>query len=392
MASPASPSSPKTPALKPRTLAAQALGWEEHETHGVVTPIHVATTFIRDPDNQYRNGFVYGRPDNQTVRQCEALLAQLEEGAEAMLLGSGMSAATAIVMALPAGAHIVAPTVMYWALRNWLMNDAAVYGYRTTFVDTADLAAVKAAIEPGQTRLVWLETPSNPLWSVSDIAAISEAAHAAGAIVAVDSTVATPVFTRPLTLGADIVMHAATKYLNGHSDVVAGALVTREANDFWAKVRRVRSMHGQILGPFEAFLLMRGMRTLHVRVEAQARAALKLAERLKAHPMVAEVLYPGLTSHPQHALAARQMQGGFSGMLSIRVKAGETAAISTAARVGLWKRATSLGGVESLVEHRASIEGAGSPCPTDLLRLSVGLEDIDDLYADLDRALRAAND
>ena len=385
------PSDPTRFSLQPRTLAAQALGWEEHETHAVVTPIHVATTFIRDPDNQYRNGFVYGRPDNQTVRQCEALLTTLEGGAEGLLLGSGMSAATAVVMALPAGAHIVAPTVMYWALRNWLMNDAATYGYRTSFVDTADLAAVKAAIEPGKTKLVWLETPSNPLWTVSDIAAISDAAHAAGAAVAVDSTVATPVFTRPLALGADIVMHAATKYLNGHSDVVAGALVAREKNDLWARIRRVRSMHGQILGPFEAFLLMRGMRTLHVRVEAQARAALKLAERLKGHPEVAEVLYPGLVSHPQHALAARQMTGGFSGMLSIRVRAGETAAVSTAARVALWKRATSLGGVESLIEHRASIEGAGSPCPTDLLRLSVGLEDADDLFDDLDRALRGAN-
>ncbi|MCZ0735089.1 aminotransferase class V-fold PLP-dependent enzyme [Phreatobacter sp. AB_2022a] len=385
------PSDPSRPSLQPRTLAAQALGWEEHETHAVVTPIHVATTFIRDPDNQYRNGFVYGRPDNQTVRQCEALLTALEGGAESLLLGSGMSAATAVVMALPAGAHIIAPTVMYWALRNWLMNDAATYGYRTSFVDTADLAAVKAAIEPGKTKLVWLETPSNPLWTVSDIAAISEAAHAAGAVVAVDSTVATPVFTRPLALGADIVMHAATKYLNGHSDVVAGALVTREKNDLWARIRRVRSMHGQILGPFEAFLLMRGMRTLHVRVEAQARAALKLAERLTGHPDVAEVLYPGLASHPQHALAARQMTGGFSGMLSIRVRAGEAAAVSAAARVALWKRATSLGGVESLIEHRASIEGAGSPCPTDLLRLSVGLEDADDLFDDLDRALRGAN-
>ncbi|CEJ10761.1 Cystathionine gamma-synthase [bacterium YEK0313] len=385
------PSDPSRPSLQPRTLAAQALGWEEHETHAVVTPIHVATTFIRDPDNQYRNGFVYGRPDNQTVRQCEALLTALEGGAESLLLGSGMSAATAVVMALPAGAHIIAPTVMYWALRNWLMNDAATYGYRTSFVDTADLAAVKAAIEPGKTKLVWLETPSNPLWTVSDIAAISDAAHAAGAAVAVDSTVATPVFTRPLALGADIVMHAATKYLNGHSDVVAGALVTREKNDLWARIRRVRSMHGQILGPFEAFLLMRGMRTLHVRVEAQARAALRLAERLKGHPDVAEVLYPGLASHPQHALAARQMTGGFSGMLSIRVRAGETAAVSAAARVALWKRATSLGGVESLIEHRASIEGAGSPCPTDLLRLSVGLEDADDLFDDLDRALRGAN-
>lgn len=377
--------------LKPQTLAAQALGWEDPQTHAVVTPIHLSTTFIRDPDNQYRNGFVYGRPHNQTTRQCEALLTALEEGHDSMLFGSGMAAATAVMLSLPAGAHIVAPTVMYWALRNWLMTDAPAYGYRTTFVDTADLASVKAAIEPGRTGLVWLETPSNPLWTVSDIAAVAELAHGAGAVCAVDSTVATPVFMRPLTLGADVVMHAATKYLNGHSDVVAGALSAREPSALWDRIKRVRAMHGAILGPFEAFLLMRGMRTLHVRAEAQAKAALALAERLKAHPLIADVLYPGLASHPQHALARRQMTGGFSGMLSIRVTGGEAAAVSTAARVGLWKRATSLGGVESLVEHRASIEGEGSPCPKDLLRLSVGLEHPDDLFDDLDRALRGAN-
>lgn len=380
------------PKRHPETEAAQALGWEESDTHAVVTPIHVATTFIRDPDNQYRTGYVYGRPDNATVRQAEALLARLEEGHEAMLFGSGMAAATTVVLALPKGAHIVAPTVMYWALRNWLALDAPAYGYETSFVDTSDLAAVRAAMRPGQTKLVWLETPSNPLWTISDIANIADMAHGAGAVVCVDSTVATPVFTRPLTLGADFVMHAATKYLNGHSDVIAGALVAREAGDLWARMRRVRSMHGAVLGPFEAFLLMRGMRTLHVRARAQATAAMALAERLAAHGMVEAVLYPGLLTHPGHALAARQMIGGFSGMMSIRVKGGERTAVSTAARLEVWKRATSLGGVESLVEHRASIEGAGSPCPADLLRLSVGLEHRDDLYDDLDRALRAAND
>lgn len=384
-------SSPARP-LKPETLAAQALGLEEPVTHAVVTPIHVATTFVRDTDNQYRNGYVYGRPDNATVRQAEQVLCTLEEGHEAMLFGSGMAAATAVVLALPAGSHIIAPTVMYWALRNWLANDATAYGFSTTFVDTSDPEAVRGAIRSGSTALVWLETPSNPLWTIADIAKISAIAHEAGAICAVDSTVATPVFCQPLNLGADIVMHAATKYLNGHSDVIAGALVTRAPSDLWTKMRRVRAMHGAVLGPFEAFLLMRGMRTLHVRARAQAAAAMSLATRLRAHPLVEEVLYPGLPDHPGHALAARQMTGGFSGMLSIRVRAGEAAAISTAARVGVWKRATSLGGVESLIEHRASIEGSGSPCPTDLLRLSVGLEHPDDLYDDLDRALRAAND
>jgi cystathionine gamma-synthase len=271
------------------------------------------------------------------------------------------------------------------------MTDNPTNGYTVSIVDTSDLSAVKAAIKPGETSLIWLETPSNPLWIVSDIAAIAEIAHGAGARVGVDSTVATPIFTRPIELGADVVMHAATKYLNGHSDVVAGALVTATEDEAWERMKRVRSMLGGILGPFEAFLLMRGMRTLPVRARAQASAALTLAERLKAHPMVADVLYPGLASHPGHALAARQMTGGFSGMLSIRLKGGEAAAISTAARVELWKRATSLGGVESLVEHRASIEGAGSPCPPDLLRLSVGLESVDDLFDDMDRALRAAN-
>ncbi len=218
----------------------------------------------------------------------------------------------------------------------------------------------------------------------------AEIAHAAGARVAVDSTCASPVLTRPLALGADIVMHAATKYLNGHSDVVAGALATRRADEFWDRIKRVRTMQGMILGPLEAYLLIRGMRTLHLRVAQACIGAMDLATRLKEHAAVARVLYPGLASHPGHAIAARQMQGGFGGMLSIRVRGGEAAAIAAAANVSLWKRATSLGGVESLIEHRASIEGAGSPCPPDLLRLSTGIEDVDDLFGDLDRALSSA--
>jgi cystathionine gamma-synthase len=380
------------PDLQPRTLAAQALGAIEPATKGVVPPVHVATTFIRDPDNQYRAGFSYGRPDNATVRQAEAVIAALEGAADAKLFGAGMAAAIAVVLALDPPAHIVAPTVMYWGLRRWLVDEAPRFGYRVGLVDTTDLAALRAGIRPGATKLVWIESPANPLWSVTDIAAAAEIAHAAGAILAIDSTVATPILTRPLALGADIVMHSATKYLNGHSDVVAGALATARNDALWARIDAVRTGHGTLLGPFEAWLLLRGLRTLDLRVRAQSQAALELATRLAQHRDVDQTLYPGLPQHPGHAIAARQMAGGFGGMLSIRVRGGEQAAIAAAARVNLWKRATSLGAVESLIEHRASIEGPTSPCPPDLLRLSVGLEDVEDLYADLDRALRGANE
>ncbi len=372
-----------------RSLLAQAMGRIDEATRAVTPPIHVTTTFIRDPDNQYRSGNVYGRPDNETVREAEAVIAMLERAAGALVFGSGMSAATAVFLSLQPGDHVVAPTVMYWALRNWLKLDAAQWGLVVDFVDTSDLAAVKRAVRRGETKLVWLETPSNPMWSVADIAAICEIAHGAGAIVAVDSTVATPIFTRPLELGADIVMHSATKYLNGHSDVIAGALATAREDERWTRIKRVRATLGQILGPFEAYMLLRGMRTLEARVRMQSAAAMTVAEHFAADARVLEVLYPGLATHPGHEVAARQMLGGFGGMLSIRLRAGEAAAIRAAANVKLWKRATSLGGVESLIEHRASIEGPGTPCPADLLRLSVGLEDPADLIADLDQAIGA---
>ncbi|MEH3145582.1 MAG: aminotransferase class V-fold PLP-dependent enzyme [Methylobacterium frigidaeris] len=373
-----------------RSLAAQAMGHVDPLTRAVVAPIHVSTTYIRDPDNQYSSGFVYGRPDNATVREAEAVLAMLEEAqAGALLFSSGMAAATAVFQALDPGDHVVAPTVMYWALRRWLSEEATRWGLHVDFVATDDLDALRAAVQPGRTKLVWIETPSNPLWTVTDIAAVAGIAHAAGARLAVDSTCASPVVTRPLALGADVVMHAATKVLNGHSDVIAGVLAGAEADEFWARIQRIRSGQGAILGPFEAYLLLRGLRTLHVRIAAQMKSAADLARRFQSHPAVHQVLYPGLPEHPGHALAARQMQGGFGTMLSIRVAGGEAAAVAAAARVGLWKRATSLGGVESLIEHRASIEGPGTPCPADLLRLSTGIEDPDDLYADLDRALTA---
>ena len=350
-------------------------------------PIHLSSTFIRDPDNQYRAGDVYGRPDNATVREAEAVIGALEGAAATLVFGSGMSAAVALFLSLGPNAHVIAPRVMYWALRVWLANEAPNLGLRVDFVETEDLGALERAVKPGETKLIWLETPSNPLWGLTDIEAAAGIAHAAGAWLAVNSTSATPVFTRPLALGADVVMHSATKYLNGHSDVVAGALGFARDDALCERAGAIRKAHGLILHPFEAFLLTRGMRTLDLRVRAAAANAMELANRLSNHAAVSAVLYPGLPHHPGHEVARRQMQGGFGGMLSIRVRGGAEGAIATAARVNLWKRATSLGGVESLIEHRASIEGAGSPCPPDLLRLSAGIEDVEDLWRDIDRAL-----
>jgi cystathionine gamma-synthase len=373
--------------LSPRTLAAQALGRIDEGTRAIVPPIHLATTFERDPDNLYRSGNAYGRPDNETVREAEAVIGALEGAAATLVYGSGMSAAIALFLSLGPGARVIAPAMMYWALRAWLANEAPAFGIAVDFVDTEDLPTLAQAVKPGLTRLVWLETPSNPLWGVSDIEGAARIAHAAGAVLAVDSTCATPVFTRPIALGADVVMHSATKYLNGHSDVIAGALCFGEDDALCARARKIRQSHGLILHPFEAFLLTRGLRTLDLRARAASDNAMELASRLSNYAAVSAVLYPGLPHHPGHDVARRQMRGGFGGMLSIRVRGGAEAAIATAARVRLWKRATSLGGVESLIEHRASIEGAGSPCPTDLLRLSAGVEDVDDLWRDIDEAL-----
>nr|WP_298681874.1 PLP-dependent aspartate aminotransferase family protein [uncultured Dongia sp.] len=376
-------------AWRAESLAAQALGWVDDKTRAITPPIHMSSTFLRAPD--YGNERAYIRDQNPAFEQTEALLAKLENGAAAALFASGMAAATSVFMALKPGDHVIAPQMMYWSLRKWLTGYASEWGLKVTLVDMTDLAALAAAIEPGRTKLIWIETPGNPLWSVTDIAACAKLAHQAGARLAVDSTVATPVFTRPLDLGADIVMHSATKYLNGHSDICAGALVTRVADAAWERIVEVRYTLGAIIGSVEAWLLLRGMRSLFPRVRQQASSAAELAQRLAAHPAISHVLYPGLADFPGHDIAKRQMQGGFGGMLSVRVKAGKDAALATAARVGLWQRATSLGGTESLIEHRASIEGPESPVPGDMLRLSVGLEDAGDLYDDLDRALRGGN-
>ncbi|MFC7159909.1 trans-sulfuration enzyme family protein [Pseudidiomarina halophila] len=354
----------KTYPYSAATALAQSLGKIDQETQAVVPPIHVATTYLRGTDNSYPNGRVYSRADNPTYQPVEALLCQLEQGHEALLFGSGMAAATAVFQGLRPGDHVLAPKVMYWSLRNWLLNFATDWGLQIEFIDMTDVDTLARHLQPQRTKLVWLETPGNPLWCVSDIAAIAEHAHAAGAKVAVDSTCATPLLSQPLVLGADIVMHSATKYLNGHSDVIAGALITARDDAYWQRIRLVRSQGGAVPSPHDAAQLLRGMRTMHLRVRESCSTAQFIAEQLEQHEAVAEVLYPGLPSFAGHAIARQQMHGGFGGMLSVRLRDGAAAAIHVAAHTRLWKRATSLGGVESLIEHRASIEGTGTPALT----------------------------
>jgi len=374
--------------IHPPTVAAQALGLGDPATAGIVPAIHPSTTYERGADNALLSGRLYSRADNPNFELPEAVLTRLEAGAASAVFSSGISAATAVFLALRPGDHVLVPKVIYWAFRAWLLGWATDWGLRVEPVDMTDPAVVEAAARRGETKLVWIETPANPTLVVTDIEALAEVAHRAGALLAVDSTFATPVLSLPLLLGADLVMHSATKYLNGHSDVIAGSVTTREDDAFWARIKAVRAQAGTVLGPFEAWLLLRGMRTLFVRVAAQSRSAMRIAEHFEGHAGVGAVLYPGLTSFPGHRVAARQMQGGFGGMLSLRVAGGAEGALRALGRLRVWKRATSLGGVESLVEHRASVEGPQSTTPADLLRLSVGLEDADDLIRDLEQALR----
>jgi cystathionine gamma-synthase len=353
----------------------------------VTPPIFPSTTYLRGPLGDYPAGRSYTRADNPTYLEPERLLAELEGGAGAALFASGLAAATAVFCALDPGDHVVVPTVMYWGLRRWLLGPGVRWGLEVTAADATDPAAVAAAVRPGRTRLVWAETPANPTWEVADLAALADVAHRGGAVLAVDSTVATPVLTRPVEHGADLVVHSATKYLNGHSDVLAGAVVTARDDEHWARILDWRQEAGGVPGPFEAWLLLRGMRTLFLRVRRASSSALHVAEALRGHPAVREVLYPGLREHPGHAIAARQMDGGFGGMLSVRVRGDEATAMRVAAALEAFTRATPLGGVESLVEHRASVEGPESGVPVDLLRLSIGIEHPDDLVADLWQAL-----
>ena len=384
------PAKTKAKSQKPATVAAQGLGWIDEKTRALVPGVQVSTTYIRNPDNTYVDNRNYSRTSHTAALQPEAVLKELEQGAAAMLFSSGMAAATACFLALKPGDHVVAPKILYFELRKWL-TDMGSQLLKVDLVDMTDLAALKRAVKPGQTKLVWAETPANPLWHITDIAEAAKISHEAGARFGVDSTIASPVLTRPLELGADIVMHSATKYLNGHSDVLAGALITKIEDEYWARLQTMRKQLGGVLGGFEAWLLTRGLRTLYPRVKTQVANAQELAERFAKHPHISHVLYPGLPDFPGHAIAKKQMTGGFGGMMSIRVKGGEAAAVKTAANVKIWKRATSLGSVESLIEHRASLEGAGTPVPHDLLRLSVGIEDADDLYNDLNQALASAH-
>jgi len=371
--------------VRPETLAAAALHGIDPTTGAVIPPLHLATTYARLEDYSLR-GPCYGRADNPTLVHAERVVAELEGGVAALSFASGMAAATACVRALVRpGAHVIGPRVGYFNFRGWLERFCRKWNLALDVVDMTDLTAVRAAMRP-ETALVWAETPANPTWEVADIAGLAAITQGTGAKLVIDSTCATPVHTRPLSLGADIVMHSATKYLGGHSDLLAGMLVTRSLDGAWQDITGTRYDEGCMLGPFDAFLLLRGIRTLFARVERQSATALILAERLAALPGLT-VRYPGLASHPQHALAARQMTGGFGGMFSLQTGGGPARALAVLGKLRHWLPATSLGGVESLVEHRYSVEGATTPTPDDLLRLSVGLEHVDDLYEDLREAL-----
>jgi cystathionine gamma-synthase len=367
-------------------------------TGALVPPLHLATTFERDADGGYPRGFVYSRPDNPTRALLEGAMARLEGGREAAAFASGSAAAAAVLRTLPLGAHALIPDDMYHGLRSLLQQVLVPAGLEVTAVDMSDPSAVRAAWRPN-TRLVWIETPSNPLLKISDIAALvalareGEGTHGVPVWVAVDSTWTPPPWQGALALGADLVVHASTKYLAGHSDVLGGVVVAGaqrhpDADDPWPRVRAIQRLEGGVASPFDAWLTLRGLRTLALRLAAQASNAEAIAQHFADHPAVARVRYPGLPEHPGHAVAARQMQR-FGAMLSLQIAGGEAAAMRVAARVQLFTRATSLGGVESLIEHRASIEPVGSPTPRDLLRLSIGIEDVRDLIDDLEQALRS---
>jgi len=374
--------------VSPATLAAQALAWPDPQYHGLVPPLHPSASYERGPAGDYPGGHSYSRDQNPTCDAPEALLARLEQGKEALLFASGMAAATTIFETLPRGAHVLVPRHMYWTIRGWLEALHEREAIELGVYDNDDLEGLAAVLRPGKTALVWVETPSNPLGVITDLVAVAELAHEAGAMVVADGTLATPVLCRPLSLGVDVVMHSATKQLNGHADVLAGALVTADPETpMWRAIAHERGYRGAVLGPFEAWLLLRGMRTLYLRVPAACRGAQRVAEALAEHSEVEAVLYPGLPDHPGHAVAARQMHGGFGSMLSFRVRGGEQRAREVLARLEVFRDATSLGGLESLVEHRARIEGQRSPLPADLLRLSIGIEDPEDLVADLRQAL-----
>ncbi len=367
------------------TIAIHAGQEIDPTTGSVIPPIYLSTTFERAEDGSFPHGNLYIRNGNPNRTMLERCLTALEGGADCAAFSSGLAATMSIFQALQPGDHVIAPDDAYHGVSRLLREIMAPWGLNYTVVDMTDVAAVQAAVQP-QTRLVWIETPSNPQLKVADIAAIAAVAHEAAALCVVDNTWASPIQQRPLELGADLVLHSTTKYLGGHSDLLGGAVVTRELSPIWERVRFLQANGGAVPAPFDCWLLLRGIQTLAYRVRAHAEHALLIAQFLACHPRIERVHYPGLETHPGHAVAVRQMRG-FGGMLSIEVRGGEAAAMALAARLQIFTRATSLGGIESLIEHRASVEGPESKTPPSLLRVSVGLEHPDDLIADLKQAL-----
>jgi cystathionine gamma-synthase len=374
--------------MRIETLAVHAGHAVDPATGAVNPPIYLTTTFARDADGNLPHGFIYARSDNPTRRELERALAVLEGGEVAIAFASGMAATAAVFQSMLPGEHVIAPQDAYYGTAKLLREVMAGWGLASTLVDMTDLHAVAAAVT-AETRLIWIETPSNPSLAVTDIARVAEIAHAAGARCVCDNTWATPVLQRPLALGCDLVMHSTTKYLGGHSDLTGGALVSPADDEWAARLRTLQALGGAVPSAFDCWLLMRGIRSLPWRMRGHCENAAAVATFLAGHDAVEIVHYPGLASDPGHAVAERQMTA-FGGMVSVEVKGGAEAALGVVRRVKLFTRATSLGGTESLIEHRASVEGPESRTPPGLLRLSIGLEHADDLIEDLDQALRGA--
>jgi cystathionine gamma-synthase len=351
----------------------------------VVEAITLSTIFERHPSGDYPEGFSYSRPANPNRQQLEEALAHLEGGQQAAAFSSGSAATTAVFQALRPGDHVIC-TKGFYGTRTILEGIFKPWGLTFTLMDTNDAAAVEVAMQ-ASTKLIWAETPTNPMMQVTDIRLVSEIAHKHGALALFDNTAASPVIQRPLELGADLVMHSTTKYLGGHSDVLGGAIIAKENSEFFQRVRMIQAAAGAVPSPFECWLLVRGIRTLALRARAQSGNAQRVAEFLTSHPKVERVLYAGLKSHPGHDVAASQMHGGFGGLMSFLVKGDDKSALGMTSYLKIITRATSLGAVESTVDHRYSVEPPGTPTPKNLLRLSVGIEHVDDLIADLDQAL-----